>query len=333
MEIRLAKKSDVADIMQFIGQYWKEDHILAKDREFFEWMYVEGEQCHFEIAKENGQIYGIYGFIPYSCKTPTDVGASVWKATYCKEEPFVGLRVSEQLFSDYPIQHYLALGLSRKACRLARLEGRETEVMKHFYRLGRRREFQIAVIRNPVVLPVQCHGRRLVPICDENEFCRLVTDDWLGNFKVYKDTAYLLHRYFHHPIYSYQCYILYDKAEKISSIFFTRIVRQNESKMMKMIDFIGEPKDFSYIGDSIDEIMVKEELEYVDLYSYGIPEEYLKAAGFMLRDRKDVNIIPNYFEPFVQENVDINVKVQDDDIYMFRGDGDMDRPNYRTETD
>lgn len=329
MEIRLAKKTDVADLMQFIRQYWKEDHILAKDRDFFEWMYVDGDQCHFEIAKENGEIYGIYGFVPYSSKAPTDVGASVWKATYCEEEPFVGLRVSEQLFSDYPIRHYLALGLSRKACRLAQLEGRKTEAMKHFYRLAKQEEYHIAVIRDPVILPVQYHGRDLISICDENEFCRLITDEWLETLKIYKDTAYLLHRYFRHPIYIYQCYAMQDQVGGVSSIFFTRFVRQNGSKMMKIIDFIGKPEDFCYIGDSMDEIIEKEKLEYIDLYSYGIPEKYMKASGFTLREREDVNIIPNYFEPFVQENVEIHVKVPDDDIYMFRGDGDMDRPNYR----
>lgn len=153
MEIRLARKSDVPDIMQFIGRYWKKEHILAKDRDFFEWMYVDGEQCHFEIAKENGKIYGIYGFIPYSCKTPTDVGASVWKATYCEEEPFVGLRVSEQLFSDYPIRHYLALGLSGKACRLAHMDGRKTEAMKHFYRLGKKKNFGLLLLEIRLFFP------------------------------------------------------------------------------------------------------------------------------------------------------------------------------------
>lgn len=329
MEIRLANKSDVEDLMEFIGQNWKKEHILARDREFFEWMYVDGDQCHFEIAKENGKICGIYGFIPYSSKAPVDVGASIWKAVYCKEEPFVGLRVSEQLFSDYPIRHYLALGLSKKACRLARLEGRRTEAMKHFYRLGKREEYRIAVIRNSNIMPIQCRGRKWLPICNENKFCEMVTNDWLRTFHVYKDTAYLLHRYFQHPIYDYQCYVLLDRDEKTSSVFFTRLVRQNGSKMMKIIDFIGKPDDFSWIGDSIEEIIEREKLEYVDLYSYGIPEKCMKAAGFTLRKTDDNNIIPNYFEPFVQENVEINVKVPEDEIYMFRGDGDMDRPNYR----
>lgn len=66
----------------------------------------------------------------------------------------------------------------------------------------------------------------------------------------------------------------------------------------------------------------------MDLYSYGVAEETMAQAGFRLR-KDDKNIIPNYFEPFVQENVEIYVQVPDEPIAIFRGDGDMDRPNHR----
>ena len=74
--------------------------------------------------------------------------------------------------------------------------------------------------------------------------------------------------------------------------------------------------------------MLKEKHEYVDIYEVGIEDEILENSGFLERVEKDVNIIPNYFEPFVQENIEIyymsNCK---DKFRMFKGDGDQDRPS------
>ena len=35
VKIRFAEKDDITAIMAFIDRYWKKDHILARDRDFF----------------------------------------------------------------------------------------------------------------------------------------------------------------------------------------------------------------------------------------------------------------------------------------------------------
>ena len=42
---------------------------------------------------------------------------------------------------------------------------------------------------------------------------------------------------------------------------------------------------------------------------------------------EDGNIIPEYFSPFEQKNVDIYYMSEMDKPILFKGDGDMDRPN------
>ena len=39
------------------------------------------------------------------------------------------------------------------------------------------------------------------------------------------------------------------------------------------------------------------------------------------------NIIPNYFSPFIRENIDIYIRYNDDSTRFFKADGDQDRPN------
>ena len=40
-DIRLAKYDEIPQIMAFIENYWKKDHILARDRGFFEYEFLE----------------------------------------------------------------------------------------------------------------------------------------------------------------------------------------------------------------------------------------------------------------------------------------------------
>ena len=39
-EIRIAQKKDIPDIMDFIRHHWREDHIMATNRAFFEYEFL-----------------------------------------------------------------------------------------------------------------------------------------------------------------------------------------------------------------------------------------------------------------------------------------------------
>lgn len=74
--------------------------------------------------------------------------------------------------------------------------------------------------------------------------------------------------------------------------------------------------------------MQENKWEYIDLYCYGIEDDILKRSGFLKRTENDPNIIPNYFEPFEQKNVDIYfVSNVMENLHLYRGDGDQDRPS------
>lgn len=55
----------------------------------------------------------------------------------------------------------------------------------------------------------------------------------------------------------------------------------------------------------------------------------MELSGFNLRSLEDENIIPTYFEPFVQKNIDIWFQSSEKGLCIFKADGDQDRPNYR----
>ncbi len=143
-----------------------------------------------------------------------------------------------------------------------------------------------------------------------------------------KSKKYLINRYLNHPIYKYHLYVVTDK--KISNICVFRIVNYKKVNVVRFVDFIGSNKSFLYLKTFFLEILKIYKAEYLDFYSYGIPDNILKKTGLV--NKKDCNaIIPNYFEPFVYQNIDIyfgfrkfNAKGK---IRIFKGDGDLDRPS------
>jgi hypothetical protein len=98
---------------------------------------------------------------------------------------------------------------------------------------------------------------------------------------------------------------------------------------MRIIDFSGDSSILAYIGKSIRRLLIKEDLEYIDFWQYGIDDSLLKKSGFSLVN--DQIIIPNLFEPFVNKNGKIaaafKLAEKNQPFYIFKADGDQDRPN------
>ena len=59
-------------------------------------------------------------------------------------------------------------------------------------------------------------------------------------------------------------------------------------------------------------------------------KKILKKAGFKQNKFTKNIIIPNYFEPFVKENINICTAVwpKKTQLLIFKGDGDQDRPSF-----
>ena len=65
--ICFATHDDIDSIMNFINDYWKKNHILARDRNFFEYEMCSDKATNFVIAvnDETGVLDAIEGYIPY----------------------------------------------------------------------------------------------------------------------------------------------------------------------------------------------------------------------------------------------------------------------------
>jgi hypothetical protein len=149
-------------------------------------------------------------------------------------------------------------------------------------------------------------------------------------FIPHKDKNYFIKRYFDHPIYSYDIYGVYLDNE-MSSLIVTREVEVNDSKILRIMDFLGDQNSLEYVSNILYKIVVENNYEYVDFMCFGFNKDNLNRAGFDKIDIESNTIIaPNYFAPFVQENIKINFMADTKEIEKLRickADGDQDRPS------
>ena len=142
-----------------------------------------------------------------------------------------------------------------------------------------------------------------------------------------RSMRYIEHRYYMHPYYTYKVYGLKLKNEMRSAVVM-RAEQVRDAKVLRIVDFFGRDEDLSYAGEAFDQLITEGNYEYLDFYCYGIDQKILREAGFVRREKGDENIIPNYFDPFVQQNIDIYFYAWFlEKIHVYRGFGDQDRPN------
>ncbi len=328
LEIRRATIEDIPYIMKFMDEHWKPGNILARDRNFFEWQFVEDGKVNMFIGidDEEHKVYGMIGAILYNRNEHPDFSGCTWQAIK-SDNPLLGIEISGRMYDELQPRYTCSAGLTQKAVRANTLLGIPTVIMDHYYRLCEREDYKIAIITNKSIPKVKDKGYTLEIIHSVEEMKQIISEEQLNSQIMSKDYYYIEKRYFKHPIYHYDIWkILNDKGEA-RSVMITRDEVVGERKMCKIVDYYGEIEDLRDVTFAIDELLKDKGYEYIDVYSYGVPTYIYETAGFLSCDEKCENIIPNYFHPFLKKNIVLKMtKPVVSGLRFFRGDGDQDRP-------
>ncbi|MFF5996809.1 hypothetical protein AAGS61_19030 [Lysinibacillus sp. KU-BSD001] len=337
-EIRLAEYDDIEMIMQFIDNHWRKNHIMATNRELFEYEYVENNQVNFVLAidKKVNRLEGIFGFI-YTSKTLNAAKKCIWGSMWKVVEehnnmPFLGIELAKRAKILTNCDRHIGNGANPKTTiPLRKVFFREyTDKMDHYYMLNPDiKEYKISKIQNNV------QDNKKNDVNFSSELVKLNSiEELLAVFDVekveaipYKDNYYINKRYFKHPIYEYKVYGVKRLNEEVNAILVCREVQCSGAKILRIMDYIGEERLLEGLSKELSMLLSQGNYEYIDFYAYNFNSQFILNAGFMLREEKDPNIIPNYFEPFLQENVDIWVHYKEPGTKFFKADGDQDRPN------
>ncbi|MDN3679455.1 hypothetical protein QWZ04_03805 [Vibrio tapetis subsp. quintayensis] len=325
--------SDVEAIMNYIGEHWRSNHIMSRDVELFLYEFKEQDTINMILAidEETNEIVGIHGFMKSALNsTLFDVWGSFWHIRDDVRAPMLGAMLIRNLKKFTPYRNRLEIGINKKTTEKIYKSFFKDSVslMDHFYLLNEeyKDDFKIAKIVD------FAHGQYCENSLDVSFGKISNTSDvdftYINNDieqVPYKNSEYLIKRYFKHPHYKYCIYKL--EGKQSMALLIGREVEVSNRKVFRVIDYVGDRTLLSYSGSFLANLVRDFKYEYIDLYSFGFESNILKSAGFVQRTSDDLNVIPNYFSPYIQENIDIYVSYKNKNALFFKGDGDQDRPN------
>lgn len=329
-DIRIAQYDEIEEIMEFIDEYWKKGHILATNREFFEYELVVEGQVNVVIAKDKKtkKICGLHGFRQASKNVEKlDTWGGIWKVIP-GSMGLLGLEIIKRWETISRARTFLSIGANPDTAvpiyrSIKHYE--DVEKMDHFYCLANREKYMVAQVKHYEPFVEKQENQVEVMLFNNMEELKQHYDISANiDALPYKDEWYVQHRFFDHPIYTYKVYGLVRNG-KVQAIMVCREQECNETTVLRIVDYIGKAELFAGISCFLKKCL--ETYEYVDFYCHGFDVSYVEQAGMVRLEEHDTNIIPNYFSPYVAENVDIWVGAPKKGALFFKADGDQDRPS------
>ena len=332
-DIRLARYDEIDEIMKFIDIHWRKGHIMASNRNFFEYEFVHDNIVQFVIAKDktDGKIHGLHGYLLASQNRSDkfDTWGSIWKVVP-GSMGLLGWEIVKRLQAITGTRAFLSIGGNPETTvpmlkKFQRFE--DVGKMQHFYCLSPKKNYRIAKIDHYESFdPPAANEIEIKCFNDFNQLQHNFDFSLIGDSFPYKDAWYIKRRYFTYPIFSYQVYGLFDaKSEKAQALIVCREQEYDGAKALRIVDYIGKDYLFGNLGEFFRQNLL--EYEYIDLYCYGFNNQFILQSGMTELKEEDTNIGPNYFAPYVAKNIDIWIGSPKKGAVFFKADGDQDRPN------
>ena len=340
-EIEFLKEIDFSKVSKFINDEWKEGHILSKSKDLFDWQYLnENKSYNFIILKQKNELLGILGFIP-SCRYDKNlieeniIWLALWKISEKIQIKGVGLKMISFLQKNVAHIGIGANGINKTIRPMYKALGYQSENLNHYYSVNKNLKPKLISSPKKYNHPsLNQKGLKWIML-NENDFENFKEKfSYKINSKseVKKTPFYFLNRYIKHPYYCYQVYLIPSPNQKEAALISIRMDRRSNSKVFRIVDYYGNIEILNYAGYGLNNIIDKFCVEYIDFWSYGIPDKIMNNFGFRIADSQQNIIVPNYFEPFENKNNEIlfaykNTKNLKNKFIICKGDGDQDRPN------
>lgn len=338
--IREAKITEVSAIQGFLDVHWKKNHSLVLSKELLDFQHLNSpeNQYNYVIASNNNtkEIDALFGYIPtYQYDRDLYSNGDFWGAIWKKRDDIdneesneIGMDVFTRLFDYSNFHSFSAIGISKIAMKIYKAFQCKVGYLAQYYILNDSiDDYKIAgnVDMKYIGILSGFSG-------ESNWSIKEINADSLRDLKIkafyrpFKSVQYIINRYAEHPIYKYDFLGVY-KDWELKTLLVIRNLNVNGAKAIRIIDVIGQLQGNLY--DEFQSYLKETGAEYIDFMNYGIDENIFTQMGFRKLDLDGDLIIPNYFEPFEQRNVKIDIawKADYENYVAFKGDSDQDRPN------
>ena len=346
--IRMCRAADLPAVRLFIETYWKSRHILVLSSTLMKWQHWNEQRGDYNVViavhQMTGEIHGILGFIPTRQFDPSishiDVWLAIWTVRRDLQVAGLGLALYSALVNDMSPDSIMVLAVSQEVAPLYRSLGFALGTLNHYYMVNiEKRAFHLighfdGVYRSP--LGISSAARSLIRYKKQtfDEQAASLSLAGASHRRPAKSLRYLHNRYLEHPVYQYQLYGVVEGDTTLGLLVIRRVSHAGSSAL-RVVDYYGEADGLEGTFDAFQALLKESEAEYVDCYNYGLDEAIFADAGFIKRTPSAQVIIPNYFEPFEQRNVDLEYAYKfsrgalpgASPVWFFKGDSDQDRPN------
>lgn len=331
IQIRSAELSDEEQLIAFIKEHWYiRDHVFTRERAVFRDCHVENQTLHFllGVGEETGKIYGIYGYWYFNHEETPDISVAMMQAL--KEGGLgLGAQMIQEVQNKTGCRSLSSSGIVPKTIPIYQFMGYQTGKLAHYYRLNDLDTYTVAKVEHKEILPVQSAGARFEKIAHAEELDGLFQFESYRHITPYKDHAFVTRKYYDNVGYKYHLYAVLETDESCRALFVGREIVCNGSTVFKIVDYIGCDEALAGCSKAFQQLITDNGYEFIDFYEYGIADELMEQAGFSLVSEKGGVIIPHYFEPFEQRNIDIFFFTTNEKNYhSYRTDGGQERPNY-----
>lgn len=340
VEIDLCPKSLFPKLTTFIDEYWRKGHRMVRDFELMRWQHYDEVKgvWNFVIALRDEDILGVLGFIDSrhferEIQERSVVWLAIWKVRQDLPVAGLGLRLRSHVAKLHP-QAMAAVGLNKTTLPLYLRFGFATGIMDHYYKINVGKDsLQITsgISKDDFISKQSQDWHSLIPLPEASLEGFLKKIKLPTNIFPAKGISYLQRRYVQHPVYQYQFFGVVDRDGGNCGVVVLRTVFHESSCALRIVDFVGDEAKLGGLDASFNDLLSKTGAEYIDILCHGVRGETLESSGFKKLNHEGSVIIPNYFEPFVRENIPIHFAYKNSqaDIrpLFFKGDADQDRPN------
>ena len=342
-EIRLAQEADGEALVRFIDQHWRKNHIFVTCRELLDWQHFDQTRRRYNfvigIETKTQAIHGVLGFIPLSqfdqgIEIERFCWLAIWKIQDAAQGQELGRRLLSYLEDNIKPDILSTVAASAMTLRMYQARGYQTGRLSHHFILNpEKSDFHLVTMKNAncpnATASAKNTGKKIEP-ASESDIINETADCFLSQKGApLKSPNYLINRYLRHPFYRYQAYKIREGL-KTTGVIVTRVCSHEDSRAIRIVDFIGPSRALRGLQNQWTLLLTSFDAEYIDFYSVGIDEGDLSASGFNRREEECELVIPSYFEPFSNENVEIDYMISTPPGQTYRivkGDSDQDRPN------
>ena len=341
--IHLCQKEDISDLKQFIDEYWSSNHILSSHQGLIDWLYYDDvrEQYNFALTRSNksDEIIGILGFIPThhfdeDLIEKSVTWLSIWQVREDVEQSGFGLQLLNFVSQYLSPVAVGAIGINNEVARIYRRLKYDVDTLNHYYMANQS-------ITNFLLLDnfdgqhtsgVDASTRvALREITESFNEVDVQTDleNSTGDVVPTFSTEYVRNRYVEHPFFDYRLFTI-DRDDGKEGLLTMRPVAHEGSRALRWVEYLGDPEALVGIGNSLQSLLRESGAEYIDIYNAGVDPDVFDSAGMRLRSVDSDVVVPDYFAPFEQKNVDIQYAFkssQGTEPIIYNGHSDMDRPN------